>query len=140
MITDYWHQNDSSLQTESAQDLLNINASQGSFNMVGMSPTEIHDELDQLGYSAEDHIGGTFEELREAVQQGPVLTTVKLGMKTVGESHAVVVIGISDSGDVRVNDPWTGESKTYSQDQFAKSWGSTLQQNSYMLIRPKGRF
>lgn len=141
MVLDYWHQKDASYSAITAQELLDTNTTQGEFNKYGMSSTNIHDELDKLDYTAQDHTDSNLEELKGAVADGPVIAVVKLGMKTDGTNHAVVVTGISDQNEVRVNDPWTGKAQTYSWEQFSKSWGTNFgkdsPRNSFTTIQPK---
>lgn len=141
MILDYWHQQNQENLTVPAQDLLNINVDQGEFNKYGMSSSNIHNEVGNLGYDAQDYTNSDLNELKTAVADGPVIAVVKLGMKADGTNHAVVVTGISNQNEVRVNDPWTGKSQTYSWDQFSKSWGSYFgkdaPKNSFTTIRPR---
>ncbi|MBN2003171.1 MAG: C39 family peptidase [Anaerolineae bacterium] len=126
MVTEYWHQQDPSNETASAQELLDKNVEQGIFKGDGMSVTYIHDELSALGYEAEDHANADLEMLKQEVAKGPVIAAVKLGMSTNIEehNHSVVVTGISENNEVRVNDPWTGEARTYSWETFNASWGT----------------
>lgn len=141
IITDYWNKKDSSNPTKTAQEFLDLNAAQKEFDAKGMSPTDIHDELSRMGYVAEDHTNTNFDQLREAVKASPVLAIVKLNLKEAGANHAVVVTNISEKGDVAINDPWTGKSHTYTQEQFTKSWGANFGKeaptNSYATINPK---
>ena len=141
MVLDYWNLKDPLNKTLSAQELLDANVVEGEFSRTGMSPSNIHDEVGRLGYSAADRPNTDFDSLKQAVSEGPVIAVVKLGMSPEGTNHAVVVTGISENNDVRVNDPWTGESHTYSQEQFARSWGADFgkdtPRNSYTAIRPK---
>jgi len=141
MVLDYWHQKDASYSTMTAQELLDVNTVQGEFDKYGMSPTNMHDELDKLGYTAQDHTNSNLDELKGAVTDGPVIAVVKLGMKTEGTNHVVVVTGLSDRNEVRVNDPWTGKSQTYSWEQFSKSWGANFGKDSpkniFTTIHPK---
>ncbi len=141
MITDYWHNKDANHPTKSAQEFLDLNAAQKEFDAKGISPTDIHDELSQMGYVAEDHLNTNFDQLRDAVKESPVLAIVKLNLKEAGTNHAVVVTNISEKGDVAINDPWTGQAHTYTQQQFAKSWGANFGKesptNSFVTIRPK---
>lgn len=141
MITDYWHSKDANHPTKSAQEFLDLNAMQKKFATKGMNPSDIHDELSQIGYVAEDHINTNFDQLRDAVKESPVFAIVKLNLKEAGANHAVVVTNISEKGDVAINDPWTGQAHTYTQQQFAKSWGANFGKeaptNSYVTIRPK---
>lgn len=125
MVTEYWHRQDLNNETSSAQELLDKNVEQGIFTGDGMSVTYIHDELSALGYEAEDHANADLEKLKQEVAKGPVIAAVKLNMKTAGTNHSVVVTGISENNEVRVNDPWTGEARTYSWETFNASW-STL--------------
>ncbi len=142
MILDYWHAQDPAHKTMSAQKLLDINAGQGVFHVTGMSAGNILDEVRGLGYKVTDaHTNSNLETLKEAVSKGPVLAIVKLGMKTTGTNHAVVVTGISEDGrQVRINDPWDGQAHTYSWDEFSKSWGADFGEgapkNNFVVIRP----
>ncbi|MGC8857010.1 MAG: C39 family peptidase [Anaerolineae bacterium] len=136
MVLRYWNQKDAKHKVMSAQEILNLNVKQGTFKEgAGLSVTNVHDELESLGYKAEDHVKADFESLKKDVEQGPVVAIVNLGMGSKGYPHAVVVTGISaDGSKVLVNDPWTGKSHEYSADTFKASWGS--RDNSYMTIRP----
>ncbi|HQE91262.1 MAG TPA: C39 family peptidase [Anaerolineae bacterium] len=126
MVTEYWHQQDPDNQTSSAQELLDKNVEQGIFEGRGMSVTNIHDELAALGYEAKDYSNANLETLKQEVAKGPVVAAVKLGMSTnmTEHNHSVVVTGISENNEVRINDPWTGESRTYSWNTFNASWGT----------------
>lgn len=141
MVLGYWHQQNPENLTMSAQDLLDSNVAQGEFDRFGMSSSNIHDDVSKLGYTAQDHTNSSLDELKSAVADGPVIAIVKLGMKTDGTNHSVVVTGISDQNEVRVNDPWTGKAQTYSWEQFSKSWGANFGKdaptNSFTLIKPK---
>jgi predicted double-glycine peptidase len=141
MVLDFYHQQNPDNLTMSAQDLLDTNAAQGEFHATGMSPSHIADEVDRLGYTSTDHLNSNFEELKSAVEKGPVIAVVKLNMAASGENHSVVVTGISGKNEVHVNDPWIGESKTYSWAQFSKSWGAdfgnNVSINNFTEIRPR---
>lgn len=140
MVLDFWNQKDASHPTMSAQELLDANTAQGEFGRYGMSSTNLHDELDKLGYASQDHVNSNLEELKSAVKDGPVIAIVKLNLKTDGYNHSVVVTGISGNNEVRVNDPWTGKSETYSWEQFSRSWGADFGKdapsNSFVTVRP----
>jgi len=146
MVLEYWHGQDPANEVLSAQELLDINVRQGEFTEgAGMSPTRIHDEVgigeDGLGYTfVEDKMGASFEELQNAVIQGPVIVTVKLNMRETGVNHVVVVTGISPNGQqVRVNDPWAG-THTCTREEFTRSWGTNFgpntSSNNFTIIRP----
>jgi predicted double-glycine peptidase len=134
MVTEYWHQQDPDNQTSSAQELLDKNVEQGIFTGDGMSVTYLHDELAALGYEAEDYFDANLETLKQEVANGPVVAAVKLNMRTDGTNHSVVVTGISENNEVRINDPWTGEARTYSWETFNASWGTLGR--CFMAVRP----
>ena len=136
MVLDYWHKQDSKNKTMTAQEILNKNIEQGTFSGTGLSVSQTHDEIQSLGYkTVEDHINATFDQLKADLEKGPVVAVVKLGMKTSGYNHAVVVNGISADGkQVSVIDPWDGQPHIYSVEDFTASWGTL--NNSYMVIRP----
>lgn len=144
MITEYWHQKNSDHETASAQELLNANAGQGEFNSTGMSITRMQDDLSTLGYEAVDYADADLDTLKQKVTEGPVVAVVKLGISEKGEPHSVVVTGISENNEVRVNDPWTGEARTYSWETFSRSWGSRFKgvssRNHFTVIKPSEAF
>jgi len=146
MILSFWHTKDPSHSTKSVQDLLDVNFGQGVFGIKGMSPTQLHDEMQDLGYECQDFVGSDLETLKEHVAKGPVMAIVKLDMKTKGDVHAVVVRDITEDNQVCLNDPWTGQMHTYSWEEFSRSWGSEFYNsetksvgpsNNFMVIRPR---
>jgi len=140
MVLEYWHGKNSNVGTLSAQEIVDINTKQGTFDSKGLSVSEVHDEVKALGYSTvEDRVNSNFEMLKQDVQQGPVVAIVKLGLKKSGDNHAVVVTGISDDGQVMINDPWDGQAHTYTAAEFQSSWGADFGgglKNMYAVIRP----
>jgi hypothetical protein len=162
MVLDYWHAQDPRNPTRSAQDLLDENVGEGVFHSgSGMSPEDLFDELGVgsdpagrpgLGYhTVQPERNAGQQRLVEAVRQGPVVAVVKLDavrnvLATSGETHSVVVTGISPDGtQVRINDPWTGQSDTYPWEDFSASWGADFgrddlgreyARNSFAIIRP----
>ena len=141
MVLEYWHGRNPANKTMSAQELLDKNVAQGQFTANGMSPAEIHDEVQSLGYTHAPDKDVSFEKLKTIVTEGPVIAIVKMGMKTTGINHVVVVTGISPDGRyVRVIDPWSGQALTYTREEFMRSWGadfgSGYQSQYIMVIRP----
>ncbi len=142
MVLAYWHSRNPDLGRLSAQEILDANIKQGKFTGTGLSVSEVHDEVQDLGYSVvEDRINSDFDTLKRDVEQGPVIAIVKLGMQKSGYNHAVVVTGISDDGRVAVNDPWDGQQHEYPVEIFLASWGADFggpdaPRNNYMVIRP----
>lgn len=127
MITDYWNQQNPNNKTWTSQKFLDLNIKQGEYNDgTGMSASNIHDELEKLGYSANDQTNASFDDLQSAVESGPVVALVKLGMKESGYNHAVVVTNIGEDGTIFVNDPWTGKSNQYNKETFINSWGASF--------------
>ncbi len=142
MVLAYWHEGDSSFRTLSPQELLDLNTEQKEFSATGTSSTNVHDDVRSLGYTVtQDYPNSDFGALQEQVERGPVVAIVKLGMGPTGTPHAVVVTGISPDGTrVRINDPWTGQSATYSREQFESTWGSSfgdgVSTRNFTVIRP----
>lgn len=137
MITDYWHQQNEANPTISSQDLLNQNTHQESngnyqFGSRGMSIDNVADDLTPLGYQV-NTITGTAENsaeqlnaLRAAVNDGPVLAVVRVGLASQGYSHAVVVTGITTDGHVIYNDPLIDSAQKVTLAEFDRSWGSNF--------------
>jgi len=138
MITDYWHQQNEANPTISSQDLLNQNTHQKSINgndqfgSRGMSIDNVADDLTPLGYQV-NTITGTAENsaeqlnaLRTAVNDGPVLAVVRVGLANQGYSHAVVVTGITTDGHVIYNDPLIDSAQKVTLAEFDRSWGSNF--------------
>lgn len=140
MVLDYWHAQDPANQTLSVQALLDANVTQGIFVGKGMSITNLHDEITGLGYDvAQDYADADMDTLKQHMAQGPVVTAVKLNMQTSGHNHSVVT-GISEDNQVRINDPWTGDSRTSTWDEFSRSWGADFgisTKNHFTVIRPE---
>jgi predicted double-glycine peptidase len=140
MVTEYWNKENAENKTMSAQELLDTNAKQDQFHSWGMSVSNTSDELSNLGYSTESRANATKDDLKQSLQDGPVVAIVKVNMDTTGYNHAVVVSGISENDEVRVNDPLTGKSHTYEWETFSKSWGANMgrgsSRNYYMTISP----
>lgn len=138
MILDFWHAQDPSRRTLSAQELLDINIEQGEFKK-GMSVSNIRQELAGLGYTVSDQTDSDLGALREAVRRGPVIAVVKLHMRPDGENHSVVVAGYSPDG-VLICDPWDGSKHTCTWEQFSRSWGADFgpgePKNSFVEIHP----
>ena len=127
MVMDYWHSQDPSRMTADPQELLTTNENQGQFSPLGMTINQLNDDVTPLGYTSNTFTGSDLATLKAAVDQGPVIAVVHLNMRASGTAHAVVVTGISPSDNqVRINDPWTGKSQTYTWDQFERSWGSSF--------------
>lgn len=142
MILDYYHNQDGQNQTATPQELLTM-LDKGDFTQgKGMSLSRITDELQDLGYAnISAQVDASQTDLQNHLQQGPVIATVMLDMKTnqltaTGSVvHAVVVKGISGDGQtVFINDPWTGSEVLLPVADFAATWqrGS----NGLYVIRP----
>jgi len=138
MITDYWHQENEANQTISAQDLLTQNATEetGSgkhqFTATGMTINNLKDDLEPMGYQVDTVMGkaengdAQLQALHTAVEKGPVIAVVHLGMGSTGVPHAVVVTGYTQDGKVMVNDPYTASKQVFSVEEFDRSWGSSF--------------
>jgi uncharacterized protein YukE len=124
MILDYWHAKNPSYKTISPQELLSINEKQDQFNKTGMSIVDLKDDLNSLGYKSTVYGNSDQQALKAAIERGPIIAVVRVNMADNGFPHAVVVTGISPTNQVKINDPLTGKSQTFTWEQFGRSWGS----------------
>jgi len=149
MVLEYWHNQDSDNKTLSPQQLLDLNISDGDFTEGdGMRIDKIDDELSSIDYKSKTHQNSSREVLIDELAKGPVVATVRLGMKKTGRSHAVVVTGINENTNtVYINDPEEGTADTCTWDEFAASWGAkhvgpngkelNFSTNNLLTIHPK---
>ncbi len=142
MILDYYHNLDPQNKTAAPAELLAM-LDKGDFTHgQGMSLNQITDELQDLGYhNVTVQVDAGLSDLQNHLQQGPVITTVRLDMKsgqlaaTGSVIHAVVVKGLSADGQtVFVNDPWTGSEVHLPVADFAATWQGG--KNGLYVIRP----
>lgn len=142
MILDYYHNQNPQNHTATPQELLTM-LDQGDFaHGKGMSLNKITDELQDLGYhNVTAQVNATLPDLQTQLQDGPVITTVRLDMKsgqltsTGAVVHAVVVKGLSADGQtVFINDPWTGSEVRLPLADFAATWQGGA--NGLYVIRP----
>lgn len=142
MILDYYHNLDPQNKTASPEELLSMLDKGDFMSGKGMSLTQITDELQDLGYhNVTVQVDAGLSDLQNHLQQGPVITTVRLDMKsgqlvaTGSVIHAVVVKGLSADGQtVFVNDPWTGREVHLPVANFAATWQGG--KNGLYVIRP----
>lgn len=142
MILDYYHNLDPQNKTAAPAELLAM-LDKGDFTHgKGMSLNQITDELQDLGYhDVTAQVDAGLSDLQNHLQQGPVITTVRLDMKsgqlaaTGSVVHAVVVKGLSADGQtVFINDPWTGSEVRLPVADFAATWQGG--KNGLYVIRP----
>lgn len=142
MILDYYHNLNSQNRAATPQELLTM-LDKGDFTFgKGMSLNHITDELQELGYAnVTAQANASLADLQTQLQQGPVITTVRLDMKSgqltaVGAVvHAVVVKGLSGDGQtVYINDPWTGHEVQLPLADFTATWQGGS--NGLYVIRP----
>jgi hypothetical protein len=149
MIMDYWHSKDPSKNTASPQDLIDENVAENEFGGTGMGIDKLKDDLKSLGYNSgiDDplHVNVKWDDLKAAVEKGPVIANVmsrittqprSSTLGTTGDYHSVVVTDITDNS-VTINDPWDGKTHTYTIDEFKKSWGAKSGgANVFLEIQP----
>lgn len=142
MILDYYHNLNPQNKTAAPAELLAM-LDKGDFTHgKGMSLNQITDELQDLGYhNVTVQVDAGLSDLQNHLQQGPVITTVRLDMKsgqlaaTGSVVHAVVVKGLSADGQtVFINDPWTGSEVRLPVADFAATWKGGS--NGLYVIRP----
>lgn len=130
MILDYYHNLDEQNKTATPQELLTM-LDKGDFTHgKGMSLNQITDEMQDLGYNnVTAQANASLTDLQSQLQQGPVIATVRLDMKSgqltaVGSVvHAVVVKGLSADGQtVFINDPWSGSEMRLPLADFSATW------------------
>lgn len=137
MVLDYYHNQDASLKTASPETLIGMLDPGDGTPGKGMSLSNLTDELADLGYhNVNQKVNANLEALQTQVQGGPVIITT--GVRLTGPGtllsdvprailgpgntiHAMVVTKISE-GIVSVNDPWTGQALSYTQQEFDAIW------------------
>lgn len=137
MVLDYYNSINHDNKTISPDELINIMDAGDGVKGKGISPSNLTDELNQLGYqNIAQKVGAQYSDLETALDQGPVIVTA--GVKIVGPGtiwtdtpraingpgntiHAMVVTGLGES-NVVVNDPWTGRELLFSKEEFSTMW------------------
>lgn len=125
MILDYWKQQNPENKTLSAQQLIDINTSQGTFNRVkGLSMTNMTDEFALLGYEVETFRNSSKRTLLAALNEfGPQAILVKTGWIPTGSNHLAVLTGYDSENDlVTINDPWYDAPLELTWDGFDGIW------------------
>ncbi len=142
MVMDYYHARDPALPTASPQDLLNMLDPGDGTSKNGIGFNRLNDDLAELGYRVETRIGN-LDDLRQALQDGPVVVNVKVDLLSFpahdirpgsGYNHTVVVKGLN-ADSVVLNDPWSGAEKVFSRADFERMWAEGG--NWMNLIRPQ---
>ena len=150
MVTDYYHNLDSSNATIGTQDLINMSDASDRPANQGISLSNLSDELQELGYETTTKVNVDMTYLREQLATGPVIVTAGVGIAGPGSvtggdarmvtgpgnvMHAMVVTGINAEGtQVYLNDPWSGQQLTFPVDTFQNMWNRGL--NGTFIIRP----
>ena len=125
MILDYWKSVDSENKRLSAQRIIDINTSQGTFHAgTGLSVENVVDELELLGYRAEIYRNGDKLALLKAFHEnGPQALLVKTEWIPQGANHLAVLVAYDQEADtVTINDPWYDYTVTWDWDAFDGIW------------------
>jgi hypothetical protein len=142
MVTDYFHKLDPNNPAISTDRLLEIMDKSDGTPGVGISLSDLTDELNENGYNnITTEVDATMDNLKKYLADGPVIVTTGVALTSNprdltgpgSTSHAMVVTGISGS-TVVVNDPWSGKEVKVPIDQFEKMWKKG--QNGLFAIRP----
>lgn len=147
MILDYWKKVNPENKTISAQKIIDINTSQGTFiSGEGLSIENVKDELQNIGYILEMYQNSNKEELLSVFDQfGPQILLVKTGWVPTGANHLVVLVAYDKETDtVTVNDPWFDHPFTWDWEAFDGIWSLNYSQKengyltrSFFNIRPE---
>jgi len=134
MVLDYFHAKNPTLPARSPDELFQ-SLDKGDFTYgKGMSPSNITDELNDLGYkNVHAQVGASLDDLKSQLSGGPVIVTGGVQLTTqngaraiIGSgntTHAMVVTGVSDDNAfVLVNDPWSGKQLEFPMETFQKMW------------------
>lgn len=138
MIMDYWKAQNPLNKTLSAQRLIDINASQGTFNRAtGLSMTNLIDEFSLLGYQVVTSRNSSKESLVTALKEfGPQAVIVKAGWVPTGPNHLVVISGFNAEDDqIMINDPWYDAPLVLSWEGFDGIWSLNYseRENGYLV-------
>lgn len=138
MIMDYWKAQNPLNKTLSAQRLIDINASQGTFNHVtGLSVTNLIDEFSLLGYQVDVSRNSSKESLVTALKEfGPQAVIVKAGWVPKGANHLVVISGFdADNDQIMVSDPWYDAPLVLNWEGFDGIWSLNYseRENGYLV-------
>ena len=146
MVLDYWKTINPDYKTISAQKIIDINTSQGTFRTgEGLSIENVKDELQNIGYVLEIYQNSDKEQLLRVFDQfGPQILLVKTGWVPTGANHLVVLVAYDKETDtVTVNDPWFDHPFTWDWEAFDGLWSLNYSQKengyltrSFFNIRP----
>ena len=126
MALAFWHDYKDEYPELSAQELLDLNVSQGSFDPVtGIAITQLQDDFESMGYRLGTRRNSNKEELLAALERyGPVITLVKVTWKETGQNHSALLVAYDEKTDeVTLNDPWESKPITMTYDAFDWIWG-----------------
>ena len=137
MVLDYWKTINPDYKTISAQKIIDINTSQGTFRTgEGLSIENVKDELQNIGYVLEIYQKSDKEQLLRVFDQfGPQILLVKTGWVPTGANHLVVLVAYDKETDtVTVNDPWFDHPFTWGWEAFDGIWSLNYSQkeNGYL--------
>ena len=146
MVLDYWKTINPDYKTISAQKIIDINTSQGTFRTgEGLSIENVKDELQNIGYVLEIYQNSDKEQLLSIFDEfGPQILLVKTGWVPTGANHLVVLVAYDKETDtVTVNDPWFDHPFTWDWEAFDGIWSLNYSQKengyltrSFFNIRP----
>lgn len=143
MALDHFHAQNSANRTASPDDLIGmLDPGDGTLGK-GVGLDKLNDDLGELGYNAAVRTG-SMDDLRAALNDGPVVVNVKVGLVSAparditpdgSYNHSILVKGIN-ADSVVINEPWSGAEKILPRDTFAQIWKGGG--NYMVIVRPQG--
>lgn len=144
---DFWHTYNEDYPTMKAQQIIDINTSQGTFVAgKGLSISNVEDELNNMDYYLGIRRNSEKQELIDALERyGPLPVLVKTGWTPSKTNHLAVLTGYDpDTDTVTLNDPWYDWPVSWNWEAFDGIWGLNYSENeggyltrTFFFIVPK---
>ncbi len=137
MILDFWNSYHNDYQTISAQTLINLNVSQGTFHAkTGLSIANVEDELKNIDYYLGIQRNSNKEDLLDAlIRYGPLAVLTKTEWTPFGANHLVVLSEYNpEYNTVTFLDPWYDWPVTWDWEAFDGIWSLNYseEENGYL--------
>ncbi len=132
VVLDFWHDYNETYSTMSAQRIIDINTSQGTFHAgSGLSITNVEDELNSLDYYLGIRRNSGKQDLIDALERyGPLPVLVKTEWIPSKANHLAVLTEYDPETDsVTLNDPWYEWPITWNWEAFDGIWSLNYSEN-----------
>lgn len=139
MVLDFWHRYKEDYPLITAQQILNINASQGVFNeKTGLNILSVTDELKEAGYYLGTMRDSDQQELLDALERfGPLLILTKTNWNPYSANHMAVFSGYNSDADIaEIMDPLVpGGYMEMPYENFDGIWGLNYAEEEDLTLR-----